>query len=298
MWKPQLSMISWQHENLESWMVQKSRPQLPSLTWAIVRMLRLNWGSPWGQNMFTLVRFQILASWLVSELLTALKQNFDVEYIGFVGTSVFQDDLVKPDFGLNPLIEDVGNHLGVRKRVKRLDYDYDFGNGLLQWIGTNGGEKPWENPAATGQVGLVTSHAMYSMQMRTEDIISRVGGISCYWGGSCPQYFILDLKHRRLRCNYFTLRHGYQAANSYIQNWNFAGSNDCTNWTILYEGGETPFSKAFDTKSWPIPDGKDYFRYFRVLQKGNYSMGKGTTSGGSAYLCISGFELYGELLRD
>src|SRR3954465_7249480 len=130
---------------------------------------------------------------------------------------------------------------------------------------------------------------MYSVGMKLEDIISREGGTSCYWGSSCPQYFILDLKHRRFRCNYFTLRHGYQAANSYIQNWEFAGSHDTENWTVLYEGGETPFNRAFDTKSWPVPDGKDYFRYFRILQKGNYSMGKGTSGGGSAYLCIAGF---------
>jgi len=111
-------------------------------------------------------------------------------------------------------------------------------------------------------------------------------------------FFILDLKHRKLRCNYFTLRHGYQAANSFIQNWNFSGSNDAVVWVPLYEGYQTPFSRAFDTKSFSIQDAKDYFRYFRVLQKGNYSMGQGNPSSGSAYLCIAGFELYGELIRD
>jgi len=225
-----------------------------------------------------------------------------VEYIGFVGTSISEEESKGPLLETLDLkrIDDVGNHLGVRKRVKRIDYPgTDFINGLLFWIGTNGGEKTsWENPVTAGQVTITTSHAMYSIGMKVEDIIGREGGTSCYWGGTCPQYFILDLKHRRLRCNYFTLRHGYQAANSYIQQWEFAGSHDTFNWVNLYEGGETPFARAFDTKSWSIADGKDYFRYFRVLQKGNYSMGKGTNGGGSAYLCIAGFELYGELLRD
>jgi hypothetical protein len=212
------------------------------------------------------------------ELLTALKKNFDVEYIGFVGIASQSESI--PD-SLNPkALADVGNYLGVKKRIKKFEYVSDFDkNGLLYWIGTSEGEKPWTNPFSVGQIVITTSHPMYSGGMRIEDIVSREGGNSCYWGSTCPQYFILDLKHRRLRPNYFTLRHGYQAANSYIQNWTFACSNDQVNWLTLYDGGETPFNRAFDTKSWPVPDGKDFFRYFRVLQKGNYSMGRGTSGG-------------------
>jgi hypothetical protein len=253
-------------------------------------------------------------------LLTAAKSNFDVEYIGFVGVILGSNNSFGKELqlasasvvNLRPTaIEDVGNYLGVKKRVQRFDYKSDFDvNGLLFWIGTNETLAAWTNPITTGQVTLTTSHGMYSVGMRLEEILSREGGTSCYWGGSCPQFFILDLKHRRFRCNYFTLRHGYQAANSYIQNWTFSASQDGANWVILFEGAETPFFKAFDTKSWPTLDAQEYFRYFRVLQKGNYSMGKGSPTPGSAYLCLAGrvglniglrcqgFEMYGELLRD
>jgi hypothetical protein len=270
------------------------------------------------------------------ELLNATKQSFDVEYVGLVGAAILLPSTTSTNTHSMPMsssltenrcpveyeeeqellsslsstclaapsqIVDVGNHLGVKKRVKRFEYsgvDFDT-NGLLYWIGTSEGEKTvWVNPVTTGAVSLTTSHPMYSVSMKIEDIIGREGGSSCYWGNSCPQYFMLDLKHRRIRCNYFTLRHGYQAANSFIQNWSFSGSNDGINWTPLYESliNDTPFTKPFETKSWPVPDPKDYFRFFRVLQTGNYSMGRGTTGGGSAYLCIAGFEVYGELLRD
>lgn len=169
----------------------------------------------------------------------------------------------------------------------------------MYWIGTDEGKKStWTNPALTERVTIITSHSMYSQGMRKADIIDREGHTSCYWGNSCPQFFILDLGRCHLRCNYFTLRHGYQAPNSFMQNWTLCGSHDCLNWVPLYEGQETPFYVAFDTKSWPLADGKDYFRYFRILQKGNYSMGSGTFMGGSPYLCIAGFELYGELILD
>lgn len=165
--------------------------------------------------------------------------------------------------------------------MRKFEFTGDFDrNGLLYWVGTNEGQAAtWTNPVSAATIGITTSHPMYLGGMKIEDIISRETGISCYWGSTTPQYFILDLKHRRLRCNYFTLRHGYQAANSYIQYWTFCGSNDLVNWISLYEGGETPFNRAFDVKSWAVADGKEYFRYFRILQKGNYSMGRGTSGG-------------------
>jgi hypothetical protein len=120
---------------------------------------------------------------------------------------------------------------------------------------------------------------------------------STYWGGSSPQWFQIDLgPEYRFFCEAYTLRHGYQHANSYIQNWVFQGSNDAENWITIHEGGETPFTKGFDVKTFHVKDGKEYFRYFRVLQKGNYSMGLGKP-GGSPYICIAGLSLYFHYLQ-
>ncbi len=182
-----------------------------------------------------------------------------------------------------PLVSltDVGKQLGVKRSLHKFEYWSDFDkNGLLWWLGTNeGNSDTWANPHVSGIIEITTSHAMYSPAMKIEDIIGREAGASCYWGSSSPQYFIVDLKDKKLRINYFTLRHGYQAANSYIQNWTFSCSNDKVHWVVLHESMETPFNKAFDTKSWPVKDVKEYFRYFKVTQAGNYSMGRGTNVG-------------------
>jgi len=146
----------------------------------------------------------VIAKYITVKLLTAAKKNFDVEFLGFVGTCIgipTQSVTLKTDIStqldIQPSsLEDVGNNLGVKKRVKRFEYrtDYDK-NGLLYWIGTNENEiitsmATWTNPVVSAQVGITTSHAMYSVGMNQHDIIGREGGTSCYWGSSCPQFFL------------------------------------------------------------------------------------------------------------
>ena len=217
--------------------------------------------------------------------------------------------------------------------VKTFAYSHDFDeNGLIYWLGTKDATNPgvWKNPAETGDLFLQISHGkMHKPEMKVWDIIGRKGTSATYWGGSTPQWFLIDLgPDQQLMPTVYTLRHGYQHANSFLQNWIFEGSNDCLTWTHLHEGAETPFSSGFESKSFTVKlpeitstkvsDAKDmqdgiasstsksslatepslaqtHFRYFRVLQKGNYSMGIGKT-GGTPFMCLAGFEVYGELL--
>eukprot|EP01119_Soliformovum_irregulare_P021204 TRINITY_DN7016_c0_g1_i6.p1 TRINITY_DN7016_c0_g1~~TRINITY_DN7016_c0_g1_i6.p1 ORF type:complete len:1300 (-),score=459.60 TRINITY_DN7016_c0_g1_i6:376-4230(-) len=166
------------------------------------------------------------AKYILLKLLSAAKKNYDFEFAGFIGI-VVDENLQLENFQLENQVEyrsltDIGNQLGIKKRVKRLDFNEEY-KGLLWWLGTNSGQENWENPHTSGHVILTTSHSMYDPRMRIEDIIELQGVTSCYWGGSTPQYFIMDLKNRRLRATHLTLRHGYQASNSYIQNWEFSG---------------------------------------------------------------------------
>ncbi|PRP74595.1 hypothetical protein PROFUN_15708, partial [Planoprotostelium fungivorum] len=247
----------------------------------------------------TISEFPLCRQLKISALLSSVKKNFEVEYIGFLGTEIESEEMNHMSQIIPCEITDVGNHLGVKKRTKKFDHCYDFDkNGLLYWIGTCEGEKPYVNPELLRQVRLSTSHNMYSTDMKIEEIIGRSRGYSCYWGGSAPQYFVLDLKHRRFRCSHFSLRHGYQAANSFIQDWELLGSLDGMNWTVLFKGFKAPFVRAFESKSWPVLDSHDYFKYFKIMQRGNYYMGLQSESTGSPFLCISGFELYGDLLMD
>eukprot|EP01122_Echinamoeba_exundans_P017354 TRINITY_DN911_c4_g1_i1.p1 TRINITY_DN911_c4_g1~~TRINITY_DN911_c4_g1_i1.p1 ORF type:complete len:3990 (-),score=695.43 TRINITY_DN911_c4_g1_i1:1688-12457(-) len=184
-----------------------------------------------------------------------------------------------------------------RSLSRRFAYVSDFDeNGVLYWIGTNSGKEPHRNPAETGRIGLTISHEkMHSESMSIHSIISRKPSNALYWGGTAPIWFCVDLgADRHLMVDAYTLRHGYQHANSFIQNWCFQGSHDGEEWVTLHEAVDPPFSKGFDTRTFKIADGVEHFRYFRVLQKGNYSMGAGK-AGGNPFMCLAGFELYGDL---
>ena len=139
----------------------------------------------------------------------------------------------------------------VKPQVHHFKHNHDFDmNGILYYIGTDHGrEKTWTNPASNNKVKIDISHpAMSSSSMKKEDIIAR-SSVPAYWGGTAPTWFILDLgADCRVLCDCYSLRHGYNSTNSYIQNWQFSGSLDGQNWVLLHEGGETPFKKAFDTK--------------------------------------------------
>jgi len=87
------------------------------------------------------------------------------------------------------------------------------------------------------------------------------------------------------------MRHGYNAANSFPLNCTLEGSNDNKTWTILHTQIGSQFTKAYDVQSFPVTK-SGFFRYFRVVQPGNYGMGA-SPGNGSPYFCISGFEMYG-----
>jgi E3 ubiquitin-protein ligase HECTD1 len=172
--------------------------------------------------------------------------------------------------------------------------DFDS-NGLLYFIGSNEGRNSYRNPAQSGKVQLVTSHPMFEPSMHAYNIVGRSDSTN-FWGGSAPQFFTLDLKNYEIFATHFTIKHGYHVANSFIQGFQLQGSKDGKTWLPVHEQLETPFTKAYDTATFRIWDGRDYFRHWRLVQHGNYCMGPGKgTSGGAPYMCLSGFELYGEV---
>eukprot|EP01122_Echinamoeba_exundans_P011561 TRINITY_DN4631_c0_g1_i1.p1 TRINITY_DN4631_c0_g1~~TRINITY_DN4631_c0_g1_i1.p1 ORF type:complete len:2986 (-),score=498.77 TRINITY_DN4631_c0_g1_i1:15-8972(-) len=189
----------------------------------------------------------------------------------------------------------VAEGIGIIKRsLKSFFYVSDFDqNGLLYWLGRNEGKlATYKNPAILGKVNVQTSHAMFEAKMLSENIIGR-NDVSTFWGGSVPQWFSLDLGRYEIYVTHYTMKHGYHLANSYLQNFQFQGSKDNVNWVTLHEQSNPCFHRQFDVTTFRISDGKDYFRYFRVVQNGFYAMGNGQTGG--PFMCLSGFELYGEM---
>lgn len=180
------------------------------------------------------------------------------------------------------------------------DYGSDFDtNGILYFLSTNGGTDPYVNPSESGLIQVSLSHpGVYSQSMSKHNIVAhnpQTG--NTFWGGTCPQWFMVDLRSKRVKPTAYTLRHGFSSANSFLRDWEFAASNDASTWVTLHSDKPTPFNKGHDTDTWTLTDSKELkpFRYFRVLQRGNYYMGPDSSNPGAPYMCIAGFELYGEL---
>lgn len=182
--------------------------------------------------------------------------------------------------------------------------------GLLYWLATGGGRHVYENPALdpSNGVRLEISHQRMSRpsKMNRESIISHSYSSSqpIYWGGSAPIWFSVDLgPGRRFRPAAYSLRHGYHSSNSFLQNWEFQVSTDGYSWHTLHAGSKSGFSKAFDTKTFPVDASQstaEPARFFRVVQRGNYGTTNSSASlsaTGTPLMCIAGFELYGELFN-
>lgn len=184
------------------------------------------------------------------------------------------------------------------KSRKRFDYVEDLDtNGLLYWIGSSGGSYFYVNPGESEMISISTSHPLVSADMRLYDITSRFPLYPTYWGGSTPLWFCVDLgENCMFSCNAYTLRHGYNRPNSYLCNWKLLASNDGKEWDVLHYGKYTPFKKEYDTCTFKVKPNSKFYRYFKVVQEGNYSMSKlSLGDDGSPCMCINAFELYGEI---
>jgi len=180
--------------------------------------------------------------------------------------------------------------------IRKFTYTEDFDkNGVLYWIGSCFGKSTYTNPQSTGDVTVTLSHSESSNRAVELVISHNLVRESYAFGGSAPVWFSVDLgPHLALSPDYYTLRHGYSYSDSILCDWELQGSNNNETWTTLHAQLEAPFNTGWGTKSWPVISG-ERFRYFRVLQKGNYAYGPGQGPNGSPYLYISGFELYGDL---
>jgi len=180
--------------------------------------------------------------------------------------------------------------------LRKFTYSEDFDkNGVLYWIGSSFAKSEYTNPHTSGEVTVTLSHSE-SSNRATELVISHNLVRESYaFGGSVPVWFSVDLgPHLALSPDYYTLRHGYSYSDSILCDWEFQGSNNNETWTTLHAQLEAPFNSGWATKSWPVLS-NERFRYFRVLQKGNYAYGPGQGPNGSPYMYIGGFELYGDL---
>lgn len=194
------------------------------------------------------------------------------------------------------LIREISPDIEVNTR--RCVYARDFDeNGVLYYIGTRN-SVDWVNPLSNDAVDLKLSHNLFSNNMVKANVIGRNVRENTYWGGSSPQYFILNLKSYKLRVTDYTIRHGYSVNNSFVHNFTLEGSVDGIIWEVIHAKVVSPFSYAFQSHTYHINKVCPYYQYFKFTQKGNYAMtANAQIATGAPYLCIAGFELYGELIE-
>ncbi|XP_078378429.1 uncharacterized protein LOC144661517 isoform X1 [Oculina patagonica] len=110
-------------------------------------------------------------------------------------------------------------------------------------------------------------------------------------------WWCIDLgKNCLLVISHYALRHGKSDGESYLKEWQLQGSVDGDTWKNLETGDDpsdpSPFRDPhpYYTGTWSIKGEVKAFRYFRILQTRR-------NSSGNYGLYLSGFELYGLLLK-
>jgi hypothetical protein len=231
-------------------------------------------------------------------------QNLHIEPLATIGLI---EDLLRPLVVLQwydrprkdlPWIQELTNRSKAGGHALTYESDFDS-NGLIYYIGSNGGTCPWVNPCRHNLVSVASSDGMKLPYGKLEDILSRdAAPRNCHTKDRPNSWFALDLGVRILIRRY-TLRHARGYGTSALRNWELQGSKDGTLWQRLTqhvqdEGLGQPGSCA----SWDVPpvagdedSSKDVqgWRYVRILQTGPNAAGKD-------YISLSGFELYGVIL--
>mmetsp|Transcript_1210 Transcript_1210/g.4347 ORF Transcript_1210/g.4347 Transcript_1210/m.4347 type:complete len:447 (+) Transcript_1210:70-1410(+) len=168
----------------------------------------------------------------------------------------------------------------------QFEYLDDFDkNGILYWIATDGLCRAWSNPHLS-QAVVVTASSVDKGEL--EQLVSRQPGE--LWTQDVPaQWFCIDLGHNStLRPTHYTLRHGANYKSDSLRCWDFQGSANGRDWTVIRRHTkDASLAGPFATHTWEVESEKSY-RYFRVLQTGH-------NSSNHNFLLVSGIELYGDL---
>jgi hypothetical protein len=103
--------------------------------------------------------------------------------------------------------------------------------------------------------------------------------------------------------NYYCLRHGGNKGYNRLQSWDFEGSNDGSDYTVLraHKNDDSLPKKGFSVATWEVEGGNQAYRYFRIRQTGLNSgyndadIEYGDPGGPNHHLYCAGIELYGML---
>eukprot|EP01083_Nonionella_stella_P119376 356792_1 len=167
------------------------------------------------------------------------------------------------------------------------EYKSDFDtNGIVYAIATHYGQTKWTNP---GKQGLIRIKSSRWLDGNIEDVLSRTKAASwCSSSSFTNAWLSIDFRaKKKIKPSHYTLRN--DCGGFYLRKWNFEGSNNGTDWTVLREhDNDTSLNSAYDTHTWAI-NVDQYYQMFRIFMTGEDS------SNMYWYLSCSGFEIYGHL---
>jgi hypothetical protein len=176
--------------------------------------------------------------------------------------------------------------------------------GVLYWLGTDLGPiRPltapqvpanWTNPALSGRVRVAMSSTERGQPMRMVDWGWGPAGAPSateleLWTNDVPASWIsVELVGYTVLPRVYSLRHGGNYRADALRNWDFQGSNDGKNWTMIKRHhNDDSLNGPFAVMSFPISVTRP-FRWFRILQTGH-------NSSNHNFLVLSGIEIFGEL---
>eukprot|EP01118_Nematostelium_gracile_P014236 TRINITY_DN5500_c0_g1_i1.p1 TRINITY_DN5500_c0_g1~~TRINITY_DN5500_c0_g1_i1.p1 ORF type:complete len:277 (-),score=64.55 TRINITY_DN5500_c0_g1_i1:53-841(-) len=192
---------------------------------------------------------------------------------------------------------------GFDKTKQEADFDE---NGILYFIGTDFGRKPWCMDTITSYVtvrdwkGQKSTRGDHSEPIEFNNHISHVFNrgdqarrIFIYGSGG---YYEFDLgRHIRVNPVAYCLRHG-SAQNRAMRSWQFLGSNDRKDWVLISDHRNDQGLPVHEgaTHTFRLKEVKESWRYFRILKTGP-DAGEANEGGRMHYFHCSGFELYGHM---
>ncbi|CAB3409028.1 unnamed protein product [Caenorhabditis bovis] len=180
-----------------------------------------------------------------------------------------------------------------RNEPLKFSYTSDFDEqGIIYWLGTNGGTvSEWTNPATINVVKVTCSDSRQPFG-KPEDILSRDDQpINCHTSDDKNSHFTIDLGVHVIPTAY-SLRHARGYGRSALRSWMIQGSKDKTVWELIHaHKDDQSLGEPGSTATWHFADeNRPAYRYIRLSQNGK------NASGHTYYISLSGFEIYGEIV--
>jgi hypothetical protein len=175
-------------------------------------------------------------------------------------------------------------------------YVSGFAGGALNWLGTEGGTREYQNPQATEAVAVTASsehdHCSPPRYAAPRLVQHRPDGGHNLTGNKPNSWLAVALGGgAKIDVAHYCLRHGISNAGiCRLRHWDLEGSLDGLAWTTLrsHRDDQSLPDAGYSTAAWAVEGGKGAFSHFRIRQTGKNSRG-------DDFLCCAGIDLYGVL---